>query len=65
MIGVQLAINIGLIGYRNHAARLLQLVEQRSDCKIDFIYHPTKSFNDTRVTNNFSELLKCDAILIA
>ena len=65
MIGVQLVIKIGLIGYSNHAARLLQLLEQRSDCKIDFIYHPTKSFNDTRVTNNFSELLNCDAILIA
>jgi len=60
-----LVINIGFIGYRNHAARLLDLLEQRSDCKINFIYHPTKSFNDTRVTNNFSQLLKCDAILIA
>lgn len=65
MIGAQLAIKIGLIGYRNHAARLLQILEQRSDCEINFIYHPTKLFNDSRITNNLSELLKCDAILIA
>ncbi len=65
MIGVQLTIKIGLIGYRNHASRLLKLLEQRSDCKIDFIYHPTKLFNDPRSTNDLSKLLKCDAILIA
>lgn len=65
MIGVQLVIKIGLIGYRNHASRLLRLLEQRSDCKLDFIYHPTKLFKDPRATNNLSELFECDAILIA
>ena len=65
MIGVQLANKIGIIGYRNHASRLLQLLEQRSDCKLDFIYHPTKLFDDSRARNDLSKLLECDAIFIA
>lgn len=64
MIGVQLAISVALIGYRNHATRLLKLLEQHPACNVDYIYHPTKSFNDPRSTNDFSKLLKCDAILI-
>jgi predicted dehydrogenase len=65
VIGVQLAIKLGIIGYRNHASRLISLCAQIESCKIEFIYHPTKSIEDQRFTNNFSDLLNCDAIIIA
>lgn len=65
VIGVQLTIKLGIIGYRNHASRLISLCAQIESCKIEFIYHPTKSLDDQRFTNNFSDLLNCDAVIIA
>jgi predicted dehydrogenase len=64
-IDVQLAVKIGIIGYRNHAMRLLSLLEERNDCEISSIYHPVKSINDSRSTKNLDDLYKCDAVLIA
>ena len=65
VIGVQLAVKIGIIGYQNHAMRLLSLLEERDDCEISSIYHPEKSINDSRGTKNIDDLYKCDAVLIA
>lgn len=65
MIDVQLVLNLGIIGYRKHAGKLISFVEERSDSKIKFIFHPTKMMNDERFTNNFSDLLNCDAIIIS
>jgi len=65
VIDVQLVVNLGIIGYRNHAARLMSLIEKRKDCKIKYIYHPTKSISDSRGTNNISDLYSCDGVIIA
>ena len=58
-------IKLGVIGYRNQAAKLISIVENQSMAEIKFIYHPTKSNNDPRFTNDFSDLFDCDAIIIA
>jgi len=58
-------IKLGIIGYRNHAKRLIDLLENNSKCKLQFIYHPEKKIEDERGTNNFSNLFKCDGVLIA
>ena len=64
MIDVLLVLNLGVIGYRNHAGKLISFLEKNSECKINYIYHPTKSLDD-RFTNNFSSLYDCDAVIIA
>ena len=64
MIDVLLAINIGIIGYRNHAGKLISFLEKNSECKINCIYHPTKSLDD-RFTSDFNDLYGCDAVIIA
>jgi len=60
-----LVINIGIIGYRNHAQRLIRLIDEHSECSLKQIYHPTKKLDDSRITNDFSQLSKCDAIIIS
>jgi predicted dehydrogenase len=60
-----LVLKIGIIGYKNHAARLIDILENRTDCNIDFIYHPKKSFNDKRHTNDLDDLYNCDAVFIS
>jgi predicted dehydrogenase len=60
-----LVANIGIIGYRNHAQRLISLVENNSECRLKYIFHPNKKIEDDRATNNFSHLFECDAIIIA
>ena len=65
MIDVQLALNLGIIGYRRHAGKLISFIEKRENCKINFIYHPTKQLEDSRFTNNFSDLFSCDAVIIS
>ena len=65
MIGAQLETNIGVIGYKNHAYRLISLLDGFSNCNVKFIYHPTKNLTDKRFTDDFSKLLTCDAVIIA
>ena len=65
MIGVQLVVKLGVIGYKNHAKRLLNILDHKRDCHVEFIYHPTKKFKDVRCTNNLEDLLLCDGILIS
>ena len=64
MIDVLLVLNLGVIGYRKHAGKLISFLEKNSECKINYIYHPTKSLDD-RFTNSFSNLYDCDAVIIA
>ena len=64
VIDVQLVLDIGVIGYRNHAGKLISILKNNPDCKIKYIYHPTKSEND-QFTNNFEKLRDCDAVIIA
>ena len=55
VIGAQLVLSLGIIGYRKHAGKLISYIEKRVDCKVNFIYHPTKKLQDNRATNNLSE----------
>ena len=61
----KLVTKIGIIGYRNHAQRLISLVDNDDKCELVCIFHPDKKIDDLRGTNNFSELLNCDVIIIA
>lgn len=65
MIDVPLALKIGLIGYRNQAERLIDIIKSRADSKLECIYHPTKKFDDSLFTNRFDDLLVCNAIIIS
>ena len=56
---------IGFIGYRNHAKKLLDIVEEEKDFEVSQIYHPTKNLDDSRSTNNLKDLYGCDGIIIA
>ena len=56
---------IGFIGYRNHAKKLLDIVENKENFEISKIYHPTKNIDDSRITNNLEDLYECDGIVIA
>ena len=58
-------IRLGIIGYRNHAQRLIDLSGKNKNCKLEFIYHPKKKIKDSRGTNVFSKLLTCDGIIIS
>ena len=62
---VHMTHKIGIIGYKNHAERLLNILDKKKDCCVEFIYHPTKKLKDVRGTNKISDLLSCDAILIS
>ena len=61
----KLAIKIGIIGYRNHAKRLISLVNKNQNCELSYIFHPSKKIEHEKFTNNFSDLLECDAIIIS
>ena len=59
-----MVVKLGIIGYKNHAERLLNILDKKRDCCLKFIYHPTKKIKDVRGTNKISDLLSCDGILI-
>ena len=58
-------VKLGIIGYKNHAERLRNILDKKRNCCLKFIYHPTKKIKDVRGTNKISDLLSCDGILIA
>ncbi len=58
-------IRIGVIGYKNHPERLLSILNQRDGCEVAVVYHPLKSLEMNNATNDFSDLFKCDAVVIA
>ncbi len=60
-----MVVQLGIIGYRNHAKRLITIAEKNSKCNISHIFHPNKKLNDKRGTNNLNDLLTCDAIIIS
>ena len=65
MIGVQLTHKIGFIGYKNHAKKLLDIVERTDNVEVSYIYHPKKNIEDSRITNNLKDLYECDGVFIA
>jgi len=55
---------IGIIGYRNHAQRLIDIIGELDDFEIVSVYHPTKSLQIQGATNNLQDLFANDAIII-
>ena len=60
-----MVVVIGIIGYQNHAKRLISLIESNPKSKLKYIFHPKKKLDDKRSTNCFTDLLQCDAIIIS
>ena len=56
---------IGIIGYRNHASRLIDIINEIDGCFVNLIFHPNKISEDKIFTNNLSDLFTCDAIFIS
>ena len=66
MIGVLLVHSIGFIGYRNHAQRLIKIVNNHNnDFELVTIYHPSKNNENKLLNNDFKKLCDCDAVFIA
>ena len=61
----KLVVQLGIIGYRNQAERLITLAETNPKCNLKYIFHPNKKISDKRVTNNLNDLFSCDAIIIS
>ena len=58
-------LQIGIIGYRNHALRLIQLVSQNEYSEVKVVYHPYKKLDLPCATNRIQDLYQCDAIVIS
>ena len=65
MIGVPLVHKISIIGYRNHARKLIDIVESNPNFEINYIFHPTKQIDDLRGTNNLDDLYNSDGVIVA
>jgi len=65
VIGVQLVNKISIIGYRNHAKKLIDIVENNTNFEISHIFHPTKKIDDPRETNTLDDLYGSDGVIIA
>jgi predicted dehydrogenase len=65
VIGVQLENNkIGIIGFGNHASRIISILKTFKNIEIYKIFHPTKIVLENIGTNQFDDLYDCDCILI-
>jgi len=65
VIGVRLGNNkIGIIGFGNHASRIISILEKFKNIEIHKIFHPTKIVLENIGTNQFEDLYDCDCILI-
>ena len=40
--GAQMVVKLGIIGYKNHAKRLISILDNKKGCSLEFIYHPLK-----------------------
>jgi predicted dehydrogenase len=59
------SISVGFIGYKNHAGRLRSIVASVPGVRIGATYHPDKIVESAPTTNEFSEILQADAVVIA
>ncbi len=56
-------MNIGVIGYKNHAKRIIDGINGCGiNCSLE-IYHPTK-VDGVITTNNFDDIVRCDSVFI-
>jgi len=58
-------IKIGMIGYRNHAERIMSVINTCPFADISLFFHPTKDLSPQHFTNNLDDLLVCDVVMIA
>jgi len=57
-------LSVGVIGYKNHAKRMINVVNTTDYAKVDVIYYPSKLSNVDCSTVDKYKLLKCDAVMI-
>jgi predicted dehydrogenase len=57
-------LSVGVIGYRNHAARIIKIVNDLTYAQVEVIYYPYKLKNISKLTNIKEDLLSCDAVMI-
>lgn len=61
-------INIGAIGWRNHASSVIKAVNLSSDASVKFIYHPqyvpSSAYDSAKGTMEFDDLLGMDGVMI-
>jgi len=58
-------IIIGVIGYRNHALRIIDLLSHKKNVSLARIYHPDKKLDIPAATNKLGDLYDCNAVVIA
>ena len=56
---------MGIVGYKNHAKRLQEIIECDENFNVNWIYHPSKDIDDSRGTNELSNLFDCDVVIVA
>lgn len=56
-------MKIGIVGYRRHARKHIDLIKKNYKNNQLVIFHPT--FKSREVSNNFSDLMKCDCLIIS
>lgn len=59
-----MTLRIGAIGWRNHAARIIDLVDASGLGRVAAVYHPTYPPDRPGGTTRFEDLLDCDAVMI-
>lgn len=57
-------LRVAAIGYKNHAKRIIDIVNSSNKAKVELLYHPEKSIVGYNFTNNLDELKNFDAIFI-
>lgn len=57
-------MRIGAIGWRNHAARMIGLVDASGLGRVEVVYHPDRRPEHPGGTTRFEDLLGCDAVMI-
>ena len=57
-------IRAGVIGFKNHAEKVIALIQQSGLAQVCRVYHPTKKCDGFPSTNQLEDLLDCDALFI-
>ena len=60
-----MSLRIGVIGYKNHAKRLVDLLDDSTEARCVSLFHPEKRSGDSRLTRKLDDLLDLDAIVVA
>ena len=58
------SLRVGVIGYRNHAARIRRILEEMSGVAVSRVFHPDRRPDVEQGTNRLEDLRECDAVFI-